>query len=178
MSRVLKLILILCLGSARTAISCSCVEHEGLLEDRVAEAFAIATVVFFGEVESVETVVEKNTMASGRQVSTEAQVAHIKVLRSWKGDKKAGDVVLARTTTTCCLCGLAVKQQERLLVYAYGEAPISLSICSRTTKTDLGSADIPVLERIKRGEPAREPSIRLPEPNIAFKADAPEGARP
>jgi hypothetical protein len=82
-------------------------------------------------------VVETNTMANGRQTSTQAQVAQIRVLKSWKGNKSSGDLVVARTTTTCCLCGLAVKPQERLLVYAYGDEPISLSTCTRTKQTDL-----------------------------------------
>jgi hypothetical protein len=164
MRQILKLILILGLGAARPAISCTCVKHEELFEDQVAAAFAEATSVFFGEVDSVETFAETETMADGRQVSTEGQRVHIKVLKSWKGDKKAGEVVLARTITTCCLCGLAVKPHERWLIYAYGAEPISLSVCSRTKKTDLGSADIPVIERLRRGEPARESSIELPEP--------------
>jgi hypothetical protein len=167
MNQILRVIVILFLAAARPAIACSCVAHEGLPEDQVAEAFATATSVFFGEVESVRTIVEKNTMANGRPSSTEVQVARIKVLRSWKGEKKAGALVLARTTTTCCLCGLDVKRHEQFLVYAYGEEPISLSICSRTKKTDLSSPDVPIIERILRGEPAREIPIQLPQPNVA-----------
>lgn len=161
---VLKLILILGLGVATPAMSCTCADREALFEDQVAEAFARATSVFFGEVESVESFVEKKSMGNGRQISTEGQVVHVKVLKSWKGDKKVGERVLARTITSCCMCGIAVRPHERWLVYSYGDEPISLSQCSRTKKTDLHSPDIPVIERIKRGEPARELPPELPEP--------------
>ena len=159
-----KLILILGLGVATPAIGCSCVQHKGLFEDQVEEAFNSATSVFFGEVESVANFVEKKSIVNGREVLTEGQRVTFKVLKSWKGDENAGERVLARTITTCCMCGIAVHLNERWLVYSYGEEPIELSTCSRTKQTDLQSPDIPVIERIKRGEPARELPRELPEP--------------
>jgi hypothetical protein len=179
MPRTLALVLLLYFAAIESAVSCTCVLSKELFEDRVAEAFETATSVVFGEVEAVEAAVETDTMANGHKVSHDVQLARIKVIKSWKGGKKAGDVLRTRTTTTCCLCGLEVRVGERWLVYGYGDEPIELSICSRSAKTDLRSADIPVIERILRGEPARTvPDLKVPEPNIAFRADAPERARP
>lgn len=138
----------------------------------MADAFAEATFVFLGEVESVATSTDSRTGANGRRISLDVQVARIKVLKSWKGSKKTGDTVVTQTTTTCCLCGLAVKKKEQLVVYAYGEEPLELSICSRTSDAGRKSADIPVIERILLGEPARQIGIGVPEPDIAFEADA------
>jgi hypothetical protein len=56
-----ELILILGLGFARPAISCTCTDREPLFEDQVVAAFDEATDVFFGEVETVRTTVETNT---------------------------------------------------------------------------------------------------------------------
>jgi hypothetical protein len=172
MNPVFMLLPILCLVAAAPALSCSCVEREPIFEDQVAEAFATATSVFFGEVESVETFVETPTMADRKAassqgltaLSTEWQVVHIKVLRSWKGDKKPGDRILARTIMRY-FCGMEMMPRERWLVYAYSDEPISVSQCSRSRRTTLDSPDIPIIERIRRGEPAREP---LPEPHIEF----------
>ena len=166
MKCITTIALALCLAAVEPAISCSCVVNgSGLFEDQVEDAFGRATFVFLGEVESVKTAAESHAMANGRRVSLDVQVAHIKVLKIWKGSRKAGDIVVAQTTTTCCLCGLAVKAKQQLLVYAYGAEPIELSVCSRTTDTGSHSPDIPVIERILRGEPAREISIEVPEPN-------------
>lgn len=172
MNSVLKLIPILCLISAGSALGCDCVEREPIFEDQVVAAFTDATSVFFGEVESVETVVETPTTADRKWASsqglealpTEWQVVHIKVLRSWKGDKKPGDTVLARTIVNG-FCGNVMMPRERWLVYAYSDEPISVSQCSRSRRTTLDSPDIPIIERINRGEPVGQP---LPEPHIEF----------
>jgi hypothetical protein len=147
-------------------MSCSCAGNgSGSFEDQVEAALAEATFVFLGEVDSLETVTQSHTMASGRMVSSDVQVARIKVLKIWKGSGKTGDILLAQTTTTCCLCGLAVKAKQQLLVYTRGVEPIELSVCSRTTSAGSHSPAIPVIERILRGEPARGISIEVPEPN-------------
>lgn len=166
MTRTAMIALAVLLAAAEPAVSCTCVVGAGLFEDHVADAFADATFVFLGQIESVESATDFVTGADGRTSSLDVQVARIEVLKSWKGSKKAGDLVVTRTTTTCCLCGLDVKADQQLLVYAYGAEPLALSYCSRTSDAGANSEDIPVIERILRGEPLRPMPIEVPEPQL------------
>ncbi len=81
----------------------------------------------------------------------EVQEASLRVLRSWKGKFRPGQVVKSETVTVCCMCGLAVKPKERLLVYAYGEEPIALSICS-DVRLEWASEHVKILDQMFRGE--------------------------
>jgi len=180
MNRGTTIALLLCLAAVDPAFSCSTVVGIEPFEDRVADAFAQATFVFLGEVESVETVMKRHTLATGRIVSDKVQIARLKVLKSWKGDEKAADLVVSHAEQWDSGCTWTVRPGEQWLVYASSVDPV-LTISARNAQPALDSADIPVIERILRGEPAREvpePSIEVPEPNIAFEADALERAQP
>lgn len=177
MNRVSMIALVLCLALVEPAIGCSCAMRGVLFEEQVAEAFSTATYVLLGEVASVESIVETHTLPNGRKGQHEVQLARIKVLRSWKGDKKAGEILLTRTTTTCCMCGWEVKAGQQLIVYAYGPEPVGLSYCSRTAVADLGSPDIPVIERILRGEPPLPVRTDIPLPEMHLpEIRQPDGA--
>lgn len=152
--------LVLGLIAVEPAMACSCAVSGVSFEEQVAEAFATADYVILGEVTKVESIVATDELPDGQKGRYDAQLAHIKVIESWKGGKKAGDDFLTRTITTCCMCGLSVEVGQRWLVYAYGKEPVSLSTCSRTARADRSSRDIPVLERILRGRPP------LPAPKV------------
>ncbi|HKS55526.1 MAG TPA: hypothetical protein VJS12_09585 [Steroidobacteraceae bacterium] len=169
MNRGVTIAFLLCSFAVEPAISCSIdlIDHSA---DRVADAFAQATFVFLGEVESVETVTKRYTRADGRIISHAVQIARIKVLKPWKGDKKAGDMVVSHAEPGSAH-GWRVRPREQWLLYVSNVEP-TLSVFSRSPQPALNSADIPVIERILRGEPAREAcefSIEVPEPHIAFQ---------
>jgi hypothetical protein len=174
--RITIALLLLFLAAVEPAISCSSVVLDADIEDPVAAAFARATFVFVGEVENVETVTEWHTMADGRSVSIDVQTTRIKVLQAWKGSKKADDTVTYRRERYCTCCWSA-QPGEQWIVYAAG-VESTLAILPRSAKAGFDSADIPLIERVLRGEPTREFSIEVPEPHLALAADEPQRAQP
>jgi hypothetical protein len=135
---------VLAIGLVRTgsAVACSCELHTGPIENQVTSALRESAAVFLAEVVQVED------FMAGLEAY---QATKLKVLKSWKGPHTVDAAVRTATHSTCCLCGIAVKEKQVLLVYVTGKQPYKLSDCSRTDLVSRAAADIEILNRLSPG---------------------------
>jgi hypothetical protein len=123
-----------------TAIACSCRQPRS-----IKEAFDTSAAVVVAEAIEV-----KDQMDTKSKLET--QTVTWLVWESFKGKHPENTRITTVTTTTCCVCGLAVQKNEVMLLYVNGSQPYSLSICGKTTALKAAVADIPALYRLKSGQ--------------------------
>lgn len=109
-------------------------------------------VIFVGRIVDVRTVGGSVPRPKGTVEQTKEQVT-FRVLKIWKGPYKPGGTIVFETDTHCCMCGRSVrlaeaspgpysaasakgKERETFardwLVFANGEEPYKLSMCSHS----------------------------------------------
>lgn len=143
------------LFSHAPAFACSCMLPKPA-EESLAEAYAVVLT----EIVSVEEFSEPisagglEAIDGGGTLMTLAplgggpirEIVTHRVLRSWKGPHREGELITTTTPLECCVCGMSVRRYERppfadnmerliarnWLVYLYGGQPYRMSVCSRT----------------------------------------------
>lgn len=116
--------------------------------------------------ESISTAVKQNLAGSDAVFSAEAievknyeggaaesvQLAKFRVIKSWKGPHKPGDLVRTKTPSNRGYCGFLVKKGEQLLLYQLGSEPYALMVCSRSSHLDRAVADLNILDELADGK--------------------------
>ena len=170
--------LLVVISASARAEACSCPETPS-----VAMALSEARSVVLVKVLSSEAISEKGVRTDPRLVGGER--ARVRVLIAWKGSRLPGDNVFLETPRAGAgSCGrnttndpVWVRVEEdtpenaveskassqnhvvlpnRWLIYANGDSPWSLSMCSRTGPADGLADDIKVLDRLTGRKPPRK----------------------
>lgn len=82
------------------------------------------------------------------------------VEKIWKGVSEKN--VIVATATEGAMCGFGFRKNEKYIVYASGENPLSTNLCSRTRLLTLADTDISVLGIGKSPILRIEPTIQEP----------------
>ena len=133
----LKLVVILIafgLGWPAAAGACSCAQR--LLADH----FKAAEVVFFG------TVIDVSSNEQG-------QVAHLKVVQSWKGVYSVGSSVAISSPSPHGACGLPFKSGTGFLIFgsgAFSSAGMSATICNGSRGAEAGDPVLSELDGLEK----------------------------
>ena len=53
-----------------------------------------------------------------------------RILKAWKGDHRAGELLESTTMTECCACGVSVAKGEQHLFYLRDDRDFSVTTCS------------------------------------------------
>jgi hypothetical protein len=140
-------LLVVLLAMAQPTRACSCA-----LGGTAATEFQSASAVFFAK-----------TITSQRAADSQGRLverAQLKVLESWKGRHRVGEIVEIRSNVGDGACGKSVindppwlelvdrtrkprapKLSGRWVIYAYGTAPYEISLCSRSRPIEAGGED-------------------------------------
>ena len=129
------------------AYPCSCLYSQESLEELVREELDRASAVFLGYPKKIQ-----NSRIDKGDFEETSQVVEFTVLESWKGPKPGRELFVTRTVTTCCLCGYAVAENVRHIVFAFrtSSGEHSLSVCSLTGPAEIQYEVIEILRRIER----------------------------
>jgi hypothetical protein len=158
------------------SFACSCRPPAGdTLAFQVRAEFQAATIVAVGEIVELDESKRPDPFDPANEPPyVYSQHAKIKILKAWKGPKKAGEILETSTTTACCECGYRIAVGQRLLIYAWDKEPVSLSICSRTSPLGFGSPDVAVLDGIQESAATRlRPNYRVENARIRTAACGP-----
>jgi hypothetical protein len=145
--------------SCKPAQGCSCVEVFVNDRDEAAREFKAASVVFEGEVLSVERAKPFDLSAISpewRPMFASRKPAVIKitfrVLRQYKGGDAPELTIYTGATDSGDVCAPDADPGDRWFVYGYsgGDGKTYISFCSRTNSLESAGADL----RFARGEPA------------------------
>lgn len=113
--------------------------------------FNKSTYVLVGDVVQATTVEESRMYARGRVRRYTFQEATIRVRKSWKPSKKAGDTLRIRSDLDHS-CSAEVTLGAQVLVYAKGEEPVALWGTDRTSPLGFASEDVAILDSIVAAE--------------------------
>ena len=140
-------LLVVLVAMAQPTRACSCA-----LGGTAATEFQSASAVFFAETISSRRVADSR----GKLVES----AQLKVVESWKGPHRIGDIVEVRSKVGDGACGKSVindppwldlvdqarkprapKLSGQWVIYAFGTAPYEISLCSRSRPIEAGGKD-------------------------------------
>src|SRR5579863_2056644 len=151
---------LLMLGNAGLFWACSCIPHS------VCDPYRYGDADFIGEVLSKRLASSNGTFALGSW----NMLYRIRVIESFRGPQKAGDIVEVRTGMGGGDCGYEFEIGHQYLVDARSSGGnLSTSICSPTASLDRGQRDIRILRKIAAHE--RPPELA----GVLWKTNGPDG---
>ena len=112
---------------SQVAAACSCLFTSEDLQTNVREGYIDHSIVVLVEATSTK---ESRRFHWRPLQFVRIQEVEWKVLKSWKGGRHQGDVLISVTMTECCACGVHVEEGERRILYLQTQEEFSVSTCT------------------------------------------------
>ena len=112
---------------SQVAAACSCLFTSEDLQTNVREGYIDHSIVVLVEATSTK---ESRRFHWRPLQFVRIQEVQWKVLRSWKGGRHQGDVLISVTMTECCACGVHVEKGEKRILYLQTQEEFSVSTCT------------------------------------------------
>jgi hypothetical protein len=111
----------------QVAAACSCILTSQDVESNVRDAYENSSVVVLAEATSTKSARRFRLSPMGFDAIQRVQW---RVLKSWKGGSREGEVLTSETITECCVCGVHVEKGEKRILYLRTYKSFSVSTCS------------------------------------------------
>ena len=112
---------------SQVAAACSCLFTSEDLQTNVREGYIDHSIVVLVEATSTK---ESRRFHWRPLQFVRIQEVEWKVLKSWKGGRHQGDVLISVTMTECCACGVHVEKGEKRILYLQTQEEFSVSTCT------------------------------------------------
>jgi hypothetical protein len=151
--------------SSSHVLACSCMFHEGSLEEQVTSSLSSSSAVVWARAESTEDIEPYETEVwseeKGKRKETyyQKQRTQFVAIESWKG--LHGKRFFTEVEVVCCVCGYRFIEGEEYLLYLYGpnkDGYYHASTCSRTKIINSKSLEeMEILRKIGLTNQAKRP---------------------